>query len=1193
MAHISFLAHGVWLRRGVYGLAASFVVAVLALWLGAPPVLRWAIETVGAREFGRTLRVGDISVNPFTLTARLSDLVVAGAAGESAPLLAVGAVRVNVSLGSIRHRAPVLDRLTIERASAHIVRLEPQRFNFSDIVERLLARPASDGTARFALHNIEIADSTIRFDDRVRAQVNTLTDIRVAIPFVSSLPADAAILVHPYFFARLDGAPIELKGETLPFGASLETAVNVKLEGLHLPKYLSFSPVRLNFRIASGDLDADLRIVFRRAAAATAEQPARPAELLISGPLALRDFSLDAPVGPSAQRLVAWKRLSAAVDEYSVFTRRLRLRELVLDAPEVAVARDAAGRIDWLEFASTPVATGSSAEPPAAAARTPAFDLALAAVRVRDGRLRFVDAAAGGFSKQFDGIALDARDLATLDDKPAALTLSARSADGETFGAEGDVRVVQRTGRLTVDARNVDLRPLAPYLAAFARARFDGRADLDAVVEFDAAQTPPVIRASELGVRARRLRVEGAAELGARLEVASLAVEGGRVDVAGRRVEVRQLTMDAPRAVVTRRADGTIGWAAVTAAGKARAGAAMPAPWRIRVAATGLTRGEMQYIDRGVEPAVAVHITALAATAHNLDTEGSQPAQFDVRARVGKTGSVAAAGNARWNRRAATVRVEARNLDIAALRSYIAARPRAELVSAELSARGTLTVAPAPGGAAMTWDYSGDARLTNVHLLNPGGAGDLLKWKSLALDRIALRIGAAAPQIEVGAVTLSDFFARVVLSEQGRLNLQDIVEHAPAAELAAAPAVAATDSRPLVRIRGIMFERGNVNFTDNYVKPNYAANLTGVGGTVGALASDSATPAALALTAKIDDEAPVDVRGHLNPLAPALYLDITGAAKGIDLPRFTSYAAKYAGYPIIQGRLSVDVSYKVEGGKLEATNRLFLEQLAFGERVASPSATDLPVLFAVALLKNSRGEIDINLPISGSLNDPQFSLGAVIVRVIVNLLVKAATAPFALLAAAFGSGEELGYVEFAPGSAALGVAQIRRLDTLAQALADRPELRLEIIGRVDPARDVEGLRRGKYEAKLRAAMLRDRARAGGAPVDPTGTMVDAAERPSLIARVYAEEKIPDKPRNALGFARTIPAPEMERLILANLAVAPEDLRALANARATAVRQHLETQGKIAAERLFLVDPKLTREGIKDKGATTRVDFSLR
>lgn len=1202
MADLSSLARRAWLRRTVYALAAFFVVAVLAIWLGAPPALRWAIETVGARELGRTIRVGDIRANPFTLTAGLDDLVIEGAPGESAPLLSVGAVRASASLGSLWNRAPVLDRLAIDRATANIVRIEPQRFNFTDIVERLLARPrTSDEPARFAVYNIEIADGAVRFDDRVRNQINALTDVRIAIPFISSLPTDADIHVQPAFFARLDGAPIELQGQTLPFEASLETAVQLKLEGVDVPKYLSFSPVKLNFQVPRGQLDADLRVAFRRAVAATAEQPARPAELVVSGPIALRDFALEAPAGAAAHRLVAWKKLAVAVDEYSVFAQRVRLREVALEAPDAAVARDAAGRIDWLEFAAAPLTAA-----PAAASASPTvarpFDLALALLRVTDGRLRFSDAAVGKFGKQLEGIALEARDVATVGDRAAVISFAARDDGGEQYGAQGEIRVAQRAGRLNVSAKEVDLQALAPYLAAVARAKYGGRADVSATIEFDVSQSPAAVRASALAAAARTLHVEGAADLGARLDIATLTVEGGSVDLGGRQVEIGKIVVDAPRATVTRLADGTIGWASLPPPAQRGADAQASPPWRVHVAAIEIARGDVQFADRTVEPAVAVRVSALAATARDLTADGSQAAQFNVRARVGKVGSVAAGGTARWDRLAANVRVDARNLDIAALRPYFAPQLDAEFASAELSTRGTLTIATR--GSATTFGYGGDARLANVHLLNPGGEGDLLKWNLLTLDRVALRFGEEPPQIEVGAVTLSDYFARVVLSEQGRLNLRDIVKHdasaapaktdaAAAAQAPPAPAEAGAERRPLIRIGGIALERGNVNFTDNFIKPNYSANLTGVGGTIGALASDSTAPAELAIAAKVDDDAPVEIKGRLNPLAPALFLDIAGSAKGVDLPRFTPYSAKYAGYPITKGKLSLDVNYKVDGGKLEASNRLFLDQLTFGDRVESPSATKLPVLLAVALLKNSRGEIDINLPISGSLNDPEFSVGAIVVRLIVNLLVKAATAPFALLAAAFGGGEELGYVEFEAGSAALAAAQTQRLGTLAKALSDRPGLRLDVTGRVDPARDTDGLKRAKYESKLRALKVRDLVRAGGGSVDPKDVAIEPAERADLIARVYSAEKIPDKPRNALGFARTIPAPEMERLILANLAVAPEDLRALANARATAVRQHLETQGKIAAERLFLVDPKLTREGIKDKGATTRVDFSLR
>jgi hypothetical protein len=219
-----------------------------------------------------------------------------------------------------------------------------------------------------------------------------------------------------------------------------------------------------------------------------------------------------------------------------------------------------------------------------------------------------------------------------------------------------------------------------------------------------------------------------------------------------------------------------------------------------------------------------------------------------------------------------------------------------------------------------------------------------------------------------------------------------------------------------LRWQGIKLSKGRIDFTDNFIKPNYSANLTRIEGTISAVASDKPEPATVDVAGAVDDGAPLKITGQLHPLGPRLYTDIQGSAKGIELTRLTPYAARYAGYAIEKGSLSMTVHYKIDGGKLEAQNQIFLDQLTFGEKVDSPDATKLPVLFAVSLLKNRRGEIDIKLPISGSLDDPQFSVGGIIWRVIVNLITKAVMAPFSLLS---GGGDELGFVPFAPGSAEL------------------------------------------------------------------------------------------------------------------------------------------------------------------------------
>ncbi len=333
--------------------------------------------------------------------------------------------------------------------------------------------------------------------------------------------------------------------------------------------------------------------------------------------------------------------------------------------------------------------------------------------------------------------------------------------------------------------------------------------------------------------------------------------------------------------------------------------------------------------------------------------------------------------------------------------------------------------------------------------------------------------------------------------------------------------------------------------------------------------------------------------GKVNPLAKDLFLDIRASAHDIELAPLTPYAAKYAGYGIEKGKLSMKVAYKLENRKLTAQNNVILNQLTFGAKVDSPTATKLPVLFATSLLKDRNGVIDIDLPISGSIDDPQFSVGGIIGRVILNLIIKVVTSPFALLGSLFGGGgEELAYIEFAPGSAALNSAADGKLKNIAKALTERPSLKLDVTGRVDTETDRDGLKKTSLERKVKAQKLKDTVKGGAAAGALEQVSVESAEYPKYLARAYRDEKF-QKPRNMIGMAKDLPVPEMEQLMTANAQVTDEDLRELANQRAQAVKDSLVETSKIPADRVFLLAPKVSAEGIKDKGKPTRVDFSLK
>jgi len=282
------------------------------------------------------------------------------------------------------------------------------------------------------------------------------------------------------------------------------------------------------------------------------------------------------------------------------------------------------------------------------------------------------------------------------------------------------------------------------------------------------------------------------------------------------------------------------------------------------------------------------------------------------------------------------------------------------------------------------------------------------------------------------------------------------------------------------------------------------------------------------------------------------------------------------------------VHYLLKDENLTAENHILLDQLTFGDPLPGAKTSKIPLRLAIALLKDSSGKIDLSIPISGSLSDPKFSVGAVILGALENIIIKAATAPFNLLASAIpglhGS-EQLAYVEFAPGFATLSPDAQKSLETLAGALKERPSLRLSIEGRVDPAFDHDGLR----EAKLLDEMKEDKIKDKGGNADLDSVELTPAESDKYLARVYKAAKF-DKPKDFVGLDKSLPADQMKKLLLAHIEVTDADLHNLANARAAAVRKWMSA--KIDPGRLFLVASKLTADGISDKGKTTRVDLSF-
>lgn len=511
-------------------------------------------------------------------------------------------------------------------------------------------------------------------------------------------------------------------------------------------------------------------------------------------------------------------------------------------------------------------------------------------------------------------------------------------------------------------------------------------------------------------------------------------------------------------------------------------------------------------------------------------------------------------------------------------------------------------------------------------------ADELARWNLLELGGLRWAVvPGQKPRVQAGLVRLSDFFARLQVTEAGRLNLQDVTAPRPGAPAARAEsgapqtpllgarelqppgpataqtAVAASEPRPHASaaldwsVDRTELVNGRVDFIDRFIRPNYAADLTELNGSLGRFESGSTAMAPLELKGRAARTALLEIRGAVNPTASPLMLDLSARATDLELAPLSPYGGKYVGYAIERGKLSVDLSYRIEAdGRLEARNQVILNQLTFGQAVDSPQATRLPVRLALALLADRNGVIDVNLPISGSINEPQFSLMGLVFKMIGNLLVKVVTAPFAWLS---GSGtQDLSAIGFDPGAASLEAPAVQALDQLFRALVDRPALRMTITGAADLDSESGALRAAGLQERLLALLRREAARAGPSGVSgvaglsgpsgtsgtssPSSSLGSAVPAPSvvpprgtpahaaLLRRLYLETPLPDKPRNLLGLLTTPAAPQMEAMLLAAIPVNENSARELALQRALTVRDALIARG-LPAERLFLAAPQVT------------------
>ncbi|HEX5031876.1 MAG TPA: DUF748 domain-containing protein [Candidatus Eisenbacteria bacterium] len=810
-------------------------------------------------------------------------------------------------------------------------------------------------------------------------------------------------------------------------------------------------------------------------------------------------------------------------------------------------------------------------------------------LRILDGSLAFEDRTrTPALRKGLIPIQIELRDFTTRRDEENGYSFRARTDRQEElawrgrftlrpFTSEGDLRV-DNLQALTLEDF---LGPTPPY--QFTR----GSISFAAKYKVDARQTPPAVGLTDMGVAIRDLALADRASGEEAIAALSIATKGGSVDASSTTANLGTVVASGASVRVWMDSTGVTNlqrWA------QGPVDTSTGPTWVTLIPRIEAHHTALLYEDRRLASRPAFHVHAGEVNLDGYSTKPGTNATASLACSLGTTGWTEAKGTITSGTGAVDVALDMKNFDIRELEGYTSAFARIDITRGTADAKGRFQLNTfGPKGPLMR--FTGDVSSSRFASVDGRLRQDFLSWDRLQVRNLEYDYAPARTRIR--EIALTKPYIRFTLGPDLISNVQTLMIPPDSLPVAFRPEPGDTTPTP-TEIGAIRVVNGSMYYADLSLTPNFATGIQSMNGSIRELSSAQAAHATIDLTGQVDEFSPVKISGTINPLNSRGLTDVGVSFQNIELTTFTPYSGKFMGYRIRKGKLDLDLHYAVQDRQLKGENKILIRQLTLGEKVDSKDATSLPVKFAIALLKDKNGDIDLDLPVHGDLDDPKFSVMKIVLKVLVNAIVKAVTSPFKLFGAIFGGDNEevAPAIAFTYGSAVLDTLEIRKLDAILKGMNDRPNLRLEIEQSGMRSRDSLAVLDSRYDELLRSGPPDARSPApepatvaAAAGRAPTG--MAASDYALRLTRVYTQrvgkppvmEKPKRKPAKGTPPDSAAVAAEVARLglmeggVRGSIAISSDVISQLAVERARRVQGYLLRDSTIVADRVYIVGNK--------------------
>ncbi|MEN9677621.1 MAG: putative signal peptide protein [Verrucomicrobiota bacterium] len=879
---------------------------------------------------------------------------------------------------------------------------------------------------------------------------------------------------------------------------------------------------------------------------------------------------------PGGGAFASWERFHADLEISSLWKRALVLRQVELVRPVLELERLTNGAFNFanlLPSDPTPPSTPST--------NSPLPPLLVQSLRVDAGRIALRDRAIpGGFEKVLGPVTLTLTNVTTLHATGAPGHLLVEANTGEKIRWDGDLTLNPPASSGSLKASSFHIPSHGPYLGLVTPANIaGGTVHLDLGYSFSWADSQPNIAVSNLSLKLEGVAVQMPGMTTTNFLLKDLSVTDFSAGLAAKQIRVGRIHLADGSFAAQRGSDGSVDVAqmirpefiekAVQTVQDALAG------WTIEVPELLVERLELIWGDLMPESKVRLNALVERLQIQGVSNRTNQPITLNGTAHWGEVGRATLKAEATLIPATAAAQFEFAQIRLPMIQPYVSELVNLDVREGTVDGRWSATYNKNPGGPLIS--VEGSTEVNGFLAFDTVAERDFVKWESVQVREVKATYEPA--EVTIGEIHLQAPSTSFVLMTNGQFNVLSLIRTNPAAATTPPPAAPAGGNAMSLKahLNRLTLTNASVLAADDTIPGQFKTTLQRFSGSVSNLSWPEFQKSRVELTGFVGARAPFTASGWVNPDPEHLFLDMHVTTANAELIPFTPYVIKFAGYPLKEGRVTADVAYKVNGRQVEGENHVVVDRLTLGSKASGKPIFDLPIRLGIALLKDSEGRITLDVPVRGSLDDPEFGVGKVVWQTVKGIFLKVATAPFKLLGSLFGGsedeGQQLQTVEFAAGATNLPAAATNRLTRLITALNKRPELLVSIRGGALPAEDGPVLARLKLQEALQQLRTNSVIAEGTESPPPGDTNRFLAQ---LFTNVFP---VPAPPPDAVPAAVAPGTPEpaltpeqMEGQLLKKLEPTEADLTALRSARVETVRGWMLSEQRLAPERLVLPDP---------------------